>query len=88
VATVTKENKRKLQQASDDQSKNPLKRPYHTLVPNLQGTAKEIAMQLDAQHQDIVKRRTAGNLKRSKKIGAIIQDEDEEYIHVPWYGRR
>jgi hypothetical protein len=86
--TTDKENKRKLQQASDDQSKNPLKRPYHTLVPNLQGTAKEIAMQLDAQHQDIVKRRTAGNLKRSKKIGAIIQDEDEEYIHVPWYGRR
>jgi hypothetical protein len=79
VAT-DKENKRKLQQASVDQTKNPLKRPYRALVPTLQGTAQEIAIQLDDQHQDKVKRRTAGNLKRSKKIDAIIQDEDEEYM--------
>jgi hypothetical protein len=78
--TTDKENKRKLQQASADQTENPLKRSYRALVPTLKGIAQEIAIQLDDQHQDKVKRQTAGNLKRSKKINAIIQDENKEYM--------
>ena len=77
---INKDNKRKLQIASIDQSKNPLKRPYRTLARTSQGTAKEIAIQLDDQHQDKMKRRTAECLQRNKKIGATIQDEDEEYM--------
>jgi hypothetical protein len=76
---INKDNKRKLQISSIDQFKNPSKRPYRTLAHTSQGTAKEIAIQLDDQHQDKTKRRTAEHLQRNKKIGATIQNENEEY---------